>query len=454
MISNAASAGKFAEGEMLRTEGWGNLEVASRLAVLRRICDCINERRRDLAALEASESGKFFRDALGEIDSCVQLWNYAVKLLNLELRTTEEFRILGGNLIGKITYRPLGPVLMITPFNYPLVVLSERLPFALAAGASVVVKPSEITPSSTVELCRLARECGLPEHAFQVVLGDGKVGTQLVSDSAFKLVSFTGSSRTAQAVSALIDHRSVRTSFELGGKNSFIVLKDADLVGAAESAVYAATINGGQACIAPSRLVVEDSIFEEFSERLNVHLSEIVLRNLREFGVPIQQPPTESHIARAKLHLRNIHESNWEPADYWINDIPSNALGDFVRPHIFKVPRPNGDLFNEEFFVPFLTLSSFVGLDEAVDLANSGDMGLAAYFWTNSRDSMLQLHRRVRAGRQWWNCDMRSFSPELPIGGFGLSGIGRELGVDALNHYRLSSAATMVLTDRVHSDFE
>jgi acyl-CoA reductase-like NAD-dependent aldehyde dehydrogenase len=332
---------------------------------------------------------------------------------------------------------------MITPYNYPLIVLSERLPFALAAGCSVVVKPSEFTPASTVLLSEIANDAGLPNRAFQVAVGGSDLGAALTSNPLFRLVSFTGSTKTAATVASLIDHRRVRTSFELGGKNSFIVFPDADIEAAVESAAYATTVNGGQACIAPSRIIIHSEIAEEFQHRLGQAYAQIVSENLKEFGVPIQQPPTEQFAARARKLLKTIESAGWSLNDDWTSSTSTAQLADWIRPHIFHVEHVDHPLFSEEFFVPYVTISCFSDMDQAVELANIGELGLAAYFWSSSRETFNELHARVRAGRQWWNCDMRSFSPKLPIGGLELSGIGRELGMAALDYYRLPVAATI-----------
>lgn len=433
-----------ADMEMRASDGWGHESPATRARILGLIRDRMAEERNLLASVEASETGKFLCNALDDVDGCIDLWSYAIDLALADSQLGSGFAQLNSQLSGITSHRPLGPVLMITPYNYPLIVLSERLPFALAAGCSVVVKPSEITPSSTQIVSQIARDCGLPERVLQVVLGDGTTGSELASNPLFGLVSFTGSTKTAAAVSKLIDHRSVRTSFELGGKNAFIVFEDADVKAAAESAAFATTVNGGQACIAPSRIIVHRRISEEFLEMLCRAYVNLILDNLAEFGVPIQQPPTRRYLERARDHLRKIESVGWTEYDAWSTKLPMEAIDGFVRPRLFIVERFTEPLFNEEFFVPYVTVSTFTEPDEAIAIANCGEMGLAGYFWTASRSQFLYLHERVRAGRQWWNTDMRSFSPKLPIGGLALSGIGRELGPSALDYYRLPVAATLI----------
>ena len=428
-----ASAVKESEVET----GWGRISARQRLAVLKDVRNEIAKYADQLAEIEARESGKFLENSLEEVRSCIVLWDYAITLLANEIDFGLRASRFGENRFSSIVRRPVGPVLMITPFNYPLVVLSERLPFALAAGCPVVVKPSEVTPSSTRRLCEIARECGLPSGAMQVVEGDGEFGSRLVADRRFSMISFTGSTDVAHKISKAIDHRQTRTSFELGGKNSFIVSRSADLLEAAESAAFASTVNGGQACIAPSRLIVHQVIQEEFKKYLLDSLVTLVETNFQRYGVPIQQPPTTKHASRALELLKSIQlNPGWKQILDIEQAFPHCDLSQFVYPHVFETSDQACPLFNEEFFAPYLALTTFTSVEQAINLANSGSYGLAAYFWTNSDDELAKFVSTVRAGRQWHNCDMRDSNPGIPIGGFGLSGIGRELGPDALNWYQ------------------
>jgi acyl-CoA reductase-like NAD-dependent aldehyde dehydrogenase len=423
--------------------GWSRLSANTRLQVLTRIRDAIVDDAEILAEVEAKESGKFRNSAIDDVNGCIELWSYALELLTNEINDPLLRHRFGNNQTALEIKRPVGPVLMITPFNYPLIVLSERLPFALAAGCPVIVKPSETTPSSAVRLSAIARECGLPSGAFQVVPGDGFTGARLAADKRFAMISFTGSTAVAKQISDGIDHRQTRTSFELGGKNSFVVSQTADLDAAAKSAAFASTINGGQACIAPSRMIIHQDIYHEFLALLKTELAGIVEQNLELHGLPIQQPLQGRHLTRAISALAEIRsQHHWR--ELFDPELLSSKfdLRKFVLPRVFEVSGIPGALFCEEFFVPYLTASQFTSLDEAIDLANYGEYGLAAYLWSTSEEELYQLTTSVRAGRQWVNCDMRSFSPRVAIGGFGLSGIGRELGPTALDWYRLPVGIT------------
>lgn len=429
-----ASATRESEAET----GWSRISAKQRLTVLINVRDGIARNASELAEIEARESGKFLENSKEELWGCIALWDYAIGLLTEEIDLISSVNQFGENRLSSMVRRPIGPVLMITPFNYPLIVLSERLPFALAAGCPVVIKPSEVTPSSTQRLCEIAHECGLPSGAMQVVKGDGEVGSQLVADRRFSMISFTGSTEVAQKISKTVDHRQTKTSFELGGKNSLIVSRTANLTQAAESAVYASTVNGGQACIAPSRLIVHQEVQEQFQKNLLDELVKLVHGNLQRYGIPIQQPPTSRHASRAFEVLRAIRiDPGWTEIFDLEQFFPHSDLNRFVYPHVFETSDTSGALFNEEFFAPYIAISKFSSVEQAISLANSGGYGLAAYFWTNSDTEVEQFASTVRAGRQWHNCDMRDSDPRIPIGGFGLSGIGRELGLDALDWYRL-----------------
>lgn len=209
-----ASATRESEAET----GWSRISAKQRLIVLINVRDGIARNASELAEIEARESGKFLENSKEELWGCIALWDYAIGLLTEEIDLISSVNQFGENRLSSMVRRPIGPVLMITPFNYPLIVLSERLPFALAAGCPVVIKPSEVTPSSTQRLCEIAHECGLPSGAMQVVKGDGEVGSQLVADRRFSMISFTGSTEVAQKISKTVDHRQTKTSFELGEK--------------------------------------------------------------------------------------------------------------------------------------------------------------------------------------------------------------------------------------------
>lgn len=417
--------------------GWSRSSAQQRLRVLKNVRNGITRYADQLAEIEARESGKFLENSTEEVMGCIALWDYAITLLTKETELGIRANVFRENRVSSIVRRPVGPVLMITPFNYPLIVLSERLPFALAAGCPVVIKPSEVTPSSTQRLCEIAHKCGLPSGAMQVVEGDGECGSRLVADRRFSMISFTGSTEVARKISKAIDHRQTRTSFELGGKNSLIVSRSANVRQAAKSAAYASTVNGGQACIAPSRLIVHQDVQDEFKKHLLDELIKLIERNLHRHGFPIQQPPTNRHLTRALEVLRAIHlNPGWKEIFDLEQFFPHHNLDRFVYPRVFETSDTSCPLFNEEFFTPYIAVATFTSVEQAIMLANSGSYGLAAYFWTNSEEELGQLVATVRAGRQWHNCDMRDSDPEIPIGGFGLSGIGRELGPDALNWYR------------------
>jgi len=418
--------------------GWSRISAKQRLRTLINVKDGIARNASELAEIEARESGKFLESAIAELRDCITLWNYAIQLLTVEIDSSSTINQFGENRLCSELRRPIGSVLMITPFNYPLIVLAERLPFALAAGCPVVVKPSEVTPSSTQRLSEIAYECGLPSGAMQVVEGDGDVGFRLVADRRFSMITFTGSTEVAKKISAVVDHRQTKTSFELGGKNSLIVARSANLIQAAESAAFASTVNGGQACIAPSRLIVHQEVRGQFLKQFLEELVKLVRGNLERYGLPIQQPPTSSHASQAFEVLQAIRRSpQWNEILDLKRFFPDIELDQFVYPHIFETSDTLGTLFNKEFFVPYIALSTFSNIEQAISLANSGSYGLAAYFWTNSKVELEQFTSMVRAGRQWHNCDMRDSDPRIPIGGFGLSGIGRELGPNALDWYRL-----------------
>lgn len=417
--------------------GWSSLDLPDRLQVIQRVRASMELAVDELADVEARESGKFPEEAVRDVLGCIELWRFAESLIEKELHAGSIDFQMGLERSGRVEKRPIGPVLIVTPYNYPLIVLSERLPFALAAGCPVIVKPSELTPSSARLLAELARNQGLPNGAMQVISGGAEVGAELVRSDAFRMISFTGSSEVGGEVARNIDHRKTRLSLELGGKNSFIVCSDADLHRAAESAAYASTINGGQACIAASRFVIDESIFVDFLQCFAEQLRMTVRNNISRHSVPVQQPPSQRHFERVLEYQSALQQVGWE--EYQLDGIGFDdaVWSKYIYPRLFVTSDVSSELFSSEFFAPFLTATSFRTVEDACAIANAGEFGLAAYVWSSAEEQAAEVSSQVRAGRQWLNSDMRTFNPRLPIGGFGKSGISRELGDNAIDHYRI-----------------
>lgn len=412
---------------------WSESSISSRQAILRKVSERLLLHTEQIIEAEVCESGKFPDDALSDLHAASKMWKMAADILGSQETEFErsQARFTEGFEIGV----PVGVVAMITPSNYPLIVLSERLPFALAAGCAVIAKPSEITPTSTLIIQQICLQCGVPPDIFAVVIGDGlEGGTKLVANKLINMVSFTGSTATARHIVSKIDPISVKTSFELGGKNSAVIFNDADIEKACESIAFAAMINGGRACIAVSRIVVHASVVRDVEIMLKQNLIQNLEANRASNGIGLPQPLSKSHFKRLNDWANSA--LNLGASEILICPDGSNH----VSPRIFSNLSPLEPLFSEELFAPYLTLNVFEGYEDALKIANAGSYGLAGYCWTSSRDISSRFSRDIYAGRIWINSDMRKMDIQLPIGGFRESGIGRELGSDAVKRYTASKS--------------
>jgi len=410
---------------------WAESSISSRQAILLRVSEGLLFHAEQIIEAEVCESGKFPDDALSDLHAAARMWKMAADILGSHETEFEksQARFTDGFEIGV----PVGVVAMITPSNYPIIVLSERLPFALAAGCAVIAKPSELTPTSTLIVQQICHQCGIPPEIFTVVIGDGlDGGSKLVANKLINMVSFTGSTATARQIVSKIDPISVQTSFELGGKNSAVIFKDADIEKACESIAYAAMINGGRACIAVSRIVAHASVVRDVEVLLKHNLIQKLEANQASNQIGLPQPISKSHIKRLNDWAKAA--INLGATEILICPDVSNQ----VSPRIFSNLSSLEPLFSEELFAPYLTLSVFDEYEDALEIANAGSYGLAGYCWTGSRDISAQFSRDIFAGRIWINSDMRKMDIRLPIGGFRESGSGRELGVDAVKRYTTS----------------
>ncbi len=329
---------------------------------------------------------------------------------------------------------------LITPWNYPLLIISQKLPFALAVGCCAVVKPSELTSGSTLLLGRLLLEEGVPPGVVNVVAGHGHdVGAAICSSPLVDMVSFTGSTKVGRQIARESGERLKKVSLELGGKSAHIVCADADLDAAAEKVVIGATRNSGQACVSGSRLLVERSIAGDFVEAVRARMAKLVV------GDPLdpatQLGPLVSAAQKARVQ-GYVHDGEAEGARRWVSDVAVPAKGYFVAPTIFEGVAPEMRIAQEEIFGPVLSVLSFDTVDEAIAIANGTAYGLSAGVWTRDIDKAFRFGRGLKAGTIEVNTYMAG-APELPLVGHGESGLGHERGRFAVDEF--TEMKTMLL---------
>lgn len=331
---------------------------------------------------------------------------------------------------------PIGVVAAITPWNTPLGLLGWKLFPALAAGNTVVIKPSEVTPTSTLMLAQLCLEAGIPDGVVNVVTGNGTTGSALVDHPDVAKIAFTGSTTTGQAIASRAALRSARVTLEMGGKSPQLVFADADIdraVSGVMAGIFAAT---GQSCMAGSRVLVEDPVFDRFCDLLAERGSRMIA------GDPID-PLTQLGPLATRTQLDKVLGYFSIAADEGLHCVIGgqrlDRQGYFVAPTVYRDVPPDSRIARDEIFGPVAALTRFRTEDEAIMLANDTAFGLAAGIWTQDVARAHRMMHRVRAGTVWVN-NYRIIGHTLPFGGYGQSGTGREMGAQALDAYTESKS--------------
>jgi aldehyde dehydrogenase (NAD+) len=417
------------------TEGeWGRLTATERGALMRRLADLVAEHAEDLARLEVRDNGKLYTEMLGQVLYVPHWFHYYGGLAD-----KIEGRVPPMDKRGYFTYikrQPVGVVGILTPWNSPLMLLAWKLAPALAAGCTVVIKPSEFTSASTLEFARLVGEAGFPPGVVNVVTGLGPdVGAGLVRHPAVRKISFTGSDATGRLINAAAAAEFKHVGLELGGKSPNIVFSDADLESAVNgvvSGIFAAT---GQTCIAGSRLLVQDSVHDE------VVAGVVELARSARLGDPMKESTqvgpitTRAQFAKVRDYIDVARgEGATLALGGGVPDLPECGDGWFVEPTIFTGVDNSMRIAQEEVFGPVLAVIRFRDEDEAVRLANDSRFALGAGVWTSDIQRAFRLADRITSGTVWVNT-YRAVSFMAPFGGLKDSGIGRENGMHAIDDY-------------------
>ncbi|MEL6960534.1 MAG: aldehyde dehydrogenase family protein [Pseudomonadota bacterium] len=405
---------------------WNRISAKERAAVLLKVADLIEANVERIAVQETLESGKPISQSRGEVGGAADLWRYAASLA----RTShgDSHNALGEDMLGVVVKEPIGVVSIITPWNFPFWILSQKLPFALAAGCTVVVKPSEMTPSSTVMMGELLIEAGLPAGVCNIVLGYGQpVGSLMATHKDVDMVTFTGSTAVGKLITQASSDTLKKVALELGGKNPQVIMPDADLENAADAVTFGIYFNVGQCCNSSSRIIVHEDIAEAFVARV-VQMSRQV-----KFGDPLDDSTQVGAIVTAAHNAKidgYVQDAIAAGAKVELGGAPLSVDGlgpQFYQPTVVTNVTPDMAIAREEVFGPVLTVLTFKTLDEAIALTNDSDYGLSAGIWSNDIHTCLEFSRRAHAGTVWTNTWMDGY-PELAFGGVKQSGQGREIG--------------------------
>jgi betaine-aldehyde dehydrogenase len=404
---------------------WSRMAAAERGRLLLKLADLIEANAEELAQLETLDTGHPIRDTRGldvpRTAGCFRYFGGMADKLQGSVIPVE------AGFLNYVQRAPIGVVGQIVPWNFPLMFTSWKLGPALAAGNTVVLKPSELTPLSTLRIAELMAQAGFPEGVVNMVPGYGHTaGQRLAEHPGVGKIAFTGSTATGRRIVQASQGNLKRVQLELGGKGANIVFDDANLDAAINGAAWAIFHNQGQACIAGSRLMLHDKIADAFLERFTA------LANSIRLGDP-RSPDTEMGPLTSAQHRDKVLSYVGIAAEQGARLLAELARGYYVAPTIVEA-RPQDRVAQEEVFGPFVTVLRFGSDEEALAIANATDYGLGSGLWTRDLARAHKMAGAIHAGMCWINCYKR-VNPGSPFGGVGQSGYGREMGFEAMHDY-------------------
>jgi len=410
---------------------WTGKNPSERQAILWRAAELIDANREDLALLVTLETGKTLKDARGgDVSGAADAFRYFAGISRL---SHGQSIAVDGPYSVRADREPFGVVGAITPWNYPLCIAAWKLAPALACGNSVVLKPSELTPFSTLRLGQILAEAGVPAGVVNIVTGYGdSTGEALARHNDVDKLAFTGSTRTGRRLMIASAESNLKPlSLELGGKSANIIFADADRKAAVRGALWGAFTNQGQICSAGSRLLLESSIHDEFLEWLLRRVRSLKLGDPRRDDVTVGSLVSKAQMERV---LNYIDSGKEEGATLLCGGRREGDAGCFVQPTVFSNVKREMKIAQEEIFGPVLCVTRFATEEEALWLANGTAYGLAAGVWTADAARAARMAEKLRAGTVWINC-YNEFDPAAPFGGVKQSGFGRDLGQAAMEDY-------------------
>lgn len=428
-LAISAARDAFDQGE------WSNTSATERGRIVAKIAQLIERDKEELAEMESLDTGKTVEESRGDMDDIAGVFRYYAELADKDGGEIIDSPI--PNTISKVVKEPVGVCGQITPWNYPLLQASWKLAPALAAGNTLIMKPSEITPLTTVKVFELMEEAGVPKGVVNLVLGAGNtVGAELSANANVDLISFTGGIQTGKGIMRAASGNMKKIALELGGKNPNIIFADADFETAVDQALNAVFFHAGQICSAGTRVIVEESIHDKFVEALVERVKNIKLGS--GFDESTQMGPliSETHLNKVINYVeKGIKEGakvavgGGRPTD------PELQKGFFYLPTVLTDCTTDMDVVQNEGFGPVITVEKFSTEEEAIKLANDSIYGLSGGVWTKDIAKAERCVSKMRMGTVWIN-EFNVYFPHAPWGGYKQSGIGRELGKTGLEEYQ------------------
>lgn len=429
---------------------WADTTGFHRSAVLHRLADLIDRDAELLARLDAEEAGKPIRIARGDVAGAASLCRYAAALALTQ--HGDSYTNNGPDFTGLLIKQPVGVVSLVIPWNFPALILCQKLPFALAAGCSAVIKPSEFTSASALHIANLCSEAGVPDGIVNLVTGAGDVGQLLNESPWIDMVSFTGSTATGKKVMQAAAGTMKKLSLELGGKAGSLVFDDANLEDAIAGVTFGVTFNNGECCVSQARLIVQDGIADELIAGVSERMRQV------RIGQPLDETSDVGAMIHAQHRDKVIEFVNGASEAGAEVALGGNVLrggdygsGQFVEATVIDGVRPEFDAFSQEIFGPVLTVTRFSDDDEGIDLTNRVSYGLSNSVWSKNVDRVLTAAKEIRSGTVYANTAIDG-PPQMPIGGFKASGIGREMGEAGFEEY-LETKSINIRTGRRADSF-
>lgn len=419
-------------------EEWAATPPRVRGELLRKAFEVVQERKDEFALLMTLEMGKPLAEAVGEV-------NYGAEFLRWF--SEEAVRITGryginpeGTGRAIVSYLPVGPCYLITPWNFPLAMATRKIAPAIAAGCTMVVKPATLTPLTTLYFVKILEEVGVPAGVVNVFTtsSSSAVSTPIITDPRLRKLSFTGSTGVGQSLMKLATENVLRTSMELGGNAPFIVFDDADLDKAVEGALAAKFRNIGQACTAANRFIVHESVAEEFARRVTERVKAMKIGRGTEDGVTIGPLIDSKAVAKAN---ELVQDAVSKGATLTTGGHALDGDGTFYEPTVLANVQPGSEILREEIFGPVLSIVTFKTEEEGIKIANDTEYGLAGYVFTENLARGQRLIEKLHTGMMGLNVGVMS-NASAPFGGIKMSGLGREGGFEGIHEY-LSTKYTM-----------